>query len=120
MRLDKEGLQMFFRPWQIKCVKLLWTADKALGSRDVWSHLKDEASRASVINFLEAMTRYGLLEKTLVTGKGGHRGIYTAKYGEEETKKIPEKPLQTTTGKTITPKIMDPLTTCSETRPKKN
>jgi len=52
----------------------------------VWSPISDEISRASVVNFLEAMTLYGLLEKTLVTGKGGHRGIYTAKYSEQETK----------------------------------
>jgi len=45
-----------------------------------------------VINFLEAIIHYGLLEKTLITRKGGHRSIYTAKYGEEETKKYLKTP----------------------------
>ena len=43
-------------------------------------------SRASIINFLESAYENGFLEKSEITGKGGYRGVYKAKYDEPGTK----------------------------------
>ena len=66
-------------------MKTLWNSSDGLSSRMVWDPIKDEISRASVINFLEEMTLNGLLVKHEITGKGGHRGIYQARYDETGT-----------------------------------
>ncbi len=86
MDLEPEGLLMFFKPWQIKCMNALWSNSEGKSSRYVWEVVKDEISRASVINFLEEMTRNGLLSKNEITGKGGHRGIYKPVYDEQGTR----------------------------------
>ena len=44
-------------------------------------------SRASIINFLNAMVDEGLLGYTEITGKGGHRRIYSANYDEAGSKR---------------------------------
>jgi predicted transcriptional regulator len=43
-------------------------------------------SRASVINFLEAMREAGVLKGDERTGKGGHRWIYSPAMNEAEFK----------------------------------
>ena len=86
MDLSKTGLLMFFKPWQLANMKLLWDKARGLSSGEVWDGVDKERSRASVINFLEAMTLEGLLSKYKITGKGGHRGIYEPTYNELETR----------------------------------
>jgi len=62
-------------------------------SRDVWVNVnkdlmgKSTISRASIINFMNHMVDEGAVNYTEITGKGGHRRIYTAKYDEEGTKR---------------------------------
>jgi len=58
-----------------------------MSSRDAWLYcnkqlaVKDETiSRASVINFLNAMVDDGIFGYTEITGKGGHRRLYTSLY----------------------------------------
>ena len=57
-------------------------------SREIWQAVggNEAISRASIINFLESAYKNGLLTKTEITGKGGHRGVYKAKYDEAGTK----------------------------------
>ncbi len=43
---------MFFKPWQINCLRELWTTSESLSSRQVHNAVEDQVSRASVINFL--------------------------------------------------------------------
>ena len=86
MDLSKECLEMFFKPWQVEALKSLWSREGEMSSRDVWEAVDSDISRASVINFLEAMYQAGILDKSEITGKGGHRGMYTPKYDEVETK----------------------------------
>jgi len=43
---------------------------------------KRTISRASIINFLNAMVDESVLNYTEITGKGGHRRIYSAAYDE--------------------------------------
>jgi len=76
---------MFFKPWQLQCLNTLRKKDKPISSREVWEPIKNEISRASVINFLEDMTENTLLMKSETTGKGGYRRLYSAKMTKKET-----------------------------------
>ena len=84
---------MFFKEWQLYALQSLWKSNGSLTSREVWEAVnkKTKISRASVINFLEASHENGLLERDTTTGKGGHRGIYSAKYDEQGTKEYLKK-----------------------------
>ena len=87
----EKGLSMFFKGWQLKVFKYLWSIQPSgANSREVWSHIQETMpepmSRASVINFLQDMAEKGVLNQELKTGKGGHHGIYYHKYSESEFK----------------------------------
>jgi len=87
MDLTQEGLLMFFKPYQLDALKALWTSNRGMNTREVWDAVgSDKISRASVINFLADAAENGLLDMTTMMGKGGHRGIYAAKYDEAGTK----------------------------------
>ncbi|MHA1409661.1 MAG: hypothetical protein ACTSQY_05060, partial [Candidatus Odinarchaeia archaeon] len=93
LQLDtgKEGLEMFFKDWQVEALRYLWTVQpEGANSREVWTNvnhrLQGSISRASVINFLNAMVDEGLITYTEVTGKGGHHRVYAMQYGEAEFK----------------------------------
>ena len=43
-------------------------------------------SRASVIKFLQDMTKKGILLEEMRTGRGGYHGVYYQKYTESEFK----------------------------------
>jgi len=84
-----EGLAMVYKDYQEVAMKYLWRLNgKGASSRDVWMASiedmrgKKTISRASVINFLNAMVDEGVLNYTEITGKGGYRRIYSAKYDE--------------------------------------
>jgi len=47
-----------------------------------------EISRASIINFLNALVDDSVLEYTETTGKGGHHRIYSIPYDESEFKQF--------------------------------
>jgi len=59
-------------------------------SRAVWVNvnesLQGSISRASIINYLNAMVDEALLTYTETTGKGGHQRVYYMKHGETELK----------------------------------
>lgn len=85
------GLQAVLKDYQEIAMRILWETSSGLGSRQVWEEtnrrLKTETiSRASIINFLEAMREDGVLGGDDVTGKGGHRWIYKANMNEAEFK----------------------------------
>jgi hypothetical protein len=83
---------MFFRGYQVKALKALWSSDEGMSSREVWDAVgSDRISRASIINFLNDATENDLLEVEYTTGKGGHRGIYSPKRDEKETKEYLKK-----------------------------
>ena len=84
MDLQKEGLGMFFRDYQIAILQTLWK-NPSMNSRSVWEQVEN-ISRASVINFLNAMVDEGLLNYVTRTGKGGHQRIYSPKFDENGTK----------------------------------
>ena len=87
----KESMEMFFKDYQVESLRYLWRVQpEGANSRAVWENVNDSLqgsiSRASVINYLNAMVDEGLLTYTERTGKGGHQRVYYTKYGETEFK----------------------------------
>ena len=87
--LSSEGLAMVLKDYQEVALHYLWRLDGGgASSRDVWMQVNEDLkgkktiSRASIINFLNSMVDEGVLHYTEITGKGGHRRIYSAKYNE--------------------------------------
>jgi len=79
--LSKEGLLSVFKPYQIAVMHGFWDKEEPMKSRAVYDYLQDiggEAamSRATVINFLNAMVDEGFLDYEEVTGKGGYHRVY--------------------------------------------
>ena len=74
--LSETGLEMFFRPYQIEALELLWNTEETLSSRKVWEQVNQKLdgtiSRASIINFLNASVENGLrlLRKEATRGSG--------------------------------------------------
>ncbi len=91
MDLSANGFEMFFKPWQVVAIKyLISIRPKGANSREVYVHVssKMEISRASIINFLNALVDDSVLEYTETTGKGGHHRIYSIPYSESEFKQF--------------------------------
>jgi predicted transcriptional regulator len=93
-----KGLAMVLKDYQEVALKYLWRLKgQGASSRDVWFQVKEDLkgvktiSRASIINFLNAMVDEGVLNYTEITGKGGHRRIYSAKYDEAKFKQYVAK-----------------------------
>jgi hypothetical protein len=87
----RDHLEMFFKDWQVEALRYLWSVRPGdANSRAVWENvnlsLQGSISRASVINFLNAMVDEGLLTYTERTGKGGHQRLYTIAFDEQEFK----------------------------------
>ena len=84
---------MLLKDYQKVALEYLWRLDgDGASSRDVWIQVNEDLkgkrtiSRASIINFLNSMVDEGVLNYTEITGKGGHRRIYSARYNEVEFK----------------------------------
>ena len=96
--LTETGLEMFFKPYQIAALDLLWNSDEHLSSREVWEKVNESLpgtiSRASIINFLNESVENGLLDFVETTGKGGYRRLYTSKWSKDETSKYLSKIVQ--------------------------
>jgi hypothetical protein len=88
--LSETGLGMFFKPYQIVSLGILWNSEDTLSSRQVWElaneQLPGTISRASIINFLNASVETGLLNYVETTGKGGYRRLYSSKLSEPDTR----------------------------------
>ena len=90
MDLSKSGLEMFFKPYQVKALHILWESRESLNSRQVWVKVNEDVnqriSRASTINSLNSIVELGILNYEEVSGKGGYHRIYSPKYSKFETK----------------------------------
>jgi predicted transcriptional regulator len=85
------GLAMMLKDYQQEALHYIWAKGEGASSRDVWSQVNKKLktrsiSRASIINFLNAMVDEGVLNYTEITGKGGHRRIYSTKLNEAQFK----------------------------------
>ena len=87
--MTQTGLEMFFKPYMIASLELLWSTEETLSSRQVWEKVNEmlpgTISRASIINFLNASVETGLLNYVETTGKGGYRRLYTPKMDKATT-----------------------------------
>ncbi|GAH70308.1 unnamed protein product [marine sediment metagenome] len=90
----EDDFRTVVKDYQEVSLKYLWRlGGGGASSRDVWVNVnkdlmgKRTISRASIINFLNSMVDEGVLNYTEITGKGGHRRIYTSKYDEAGFKK---------------------------------
>jgi hypothetical protein len=73
---------VIFKQWQKIALKVIEdNGQSAIGTRDIWTRtmnlLGSKISRASVINFCEALRGVGLLMGEQQTGKGGIRWGYS-------------------------------------------
>jgi len=85
----EEDLRMILKDYQETALRYIWRlGGEGASSRDVWVQVNEDLkgertiSRASIINFLNAMVDDGVLNYTEITGKGGHRRIYSMRYDE--------------------------------------
>ena len=83
------GLSKVFRDYQQEALRFIWKSEgKGLTSRVVYMHVNKRLdggksiSRASIINFLNAMVEEGVLDYVEETAKGGYRRVYSAKLDE--------------------------------------
>ncbi len=81
---SKDGLEKVLRDYQIEVLNLLWenSSGQGLTSRVVYEGVNDRlglksVSRASIINFLNAMCDEGVLDFEEETCKGGMRRKYS-------------------------------------------
>lgn len=85
----KAGLRTVLKDWQEAALRAVWDSERPLSSSDVWIEANmrlgeaGSISRASVINFLQAMAVEGVLLEEHRSGKGGYHGIYAPKLDEE-------------------------------------
>ena len=91
LNTGKTSLAMFFKDYQVESLRYLWRIQpEGANSRSVWTNVNESIqgsiSRASVINYLNAMVDESLLTYTETTGKGGIQRVYSTKYGETEFK----------------------------------
>ena len=88
-----DGLSKVFRDYQEEALRFVWERnEEGAISREVWSRVNDNLdgktiSRASIINFLNAMVDEGVLDYNERTGKGGYHRVYRPKLNEVAFKK---------------------------------
>jgi len=115
----EDGFRTVVKDYQEVAFRYLWRLDGGgASSRDIWVNVnkdlmgKGSISRASIINFMNYMVDEGALDYTEITGKGGHRRIYYAKFDESGfkeyiAKKIISKLLETWPEATL--KVIDTI-----------
>ena len=85
LNLDGVGLGMFLLPYQEDALNYLYDVGEA-NSRQAWGYVNrygapDPKSRASVINYLQAMAEEGLIAFREQSGKGGYHKVYCPSLG---------------------------------------
>jgi hypothetical protein len=88
-----EGLSKVLRDYQEEALKFVWENSDGVKSREVCLHVnetfegKKTISRASIINFLNAMVDEDVLNYVERSGKGGYHRVYLPKLDESGFKK---------------------------------
>jgi hypothetical protein len=85
--VSQAGLATVLKDYQELALRVIWGSSEGTNSRTVWLEtnkaLKTSTiSRASIINFLEAMREMSVLSGEERTGKGGHHWVYRAAMDE--------------------------------------
>jgi hypothetical protein len=94
----EDGFRTVVKDYQEMALRFVWgSGERGVSTREAWLHVNKELggsgsiSRASIINFLNAMVDEGALSYTETTGKGGHRRIYSPPLDEEGFKRYVTK-----------------------------
>ena len=83
-----DDLSKIFKDYQEEAIKFVWeVGERGTISREVWTKVNERLvgktiSRASIINFLNAMVDEGVLDYNERTGKGGYHRVYRPKLDE--------------------------------------
>ncbi len=83
-----DDLSKIFKDYQEEAIKFVWeVGEQGTISREVWTKVNERLvgktiSRASIINFLNAMVDEGVLDYNERTGKGGYHRVYRPKLDE--------------------------------------
>ena len=91
---NRDGLSKVFRDYEEEALRLVWEkGDEGVISREVWNHVNENLngktiSRASIINYLNAMVDEGVLDYDERTGKGGYHRVYRPKLVEAEFRRF--------------------------------
>ena len=88
---SETGLRAVLKDYQEIALRVIWASPEGLGSKAVMDRVNaglqgKTISRASVINFLEAMRETGVLKGEERTGKGGHHWVYSPAMDEQQYK----------------------------------
>ncbi|MDH5704168.1 MAG: hypothetical protein OEY99_08120 [Aigarchaeota archaeon] len=92
-----EGFSKVLRDYQEEALRFVWGSEQGVNSRLVWLHVNEAfggektISRASIINFLNAMVDEGVLDYEERSGKGGYHRVYQPKLDEGGFKKAVAK-----------------------------
>ena len=92
-----EGLSKVLRDYQEEALRFVWGSEQGVNSRSVWLHVNEAfggektISRASIINFLNAMVDEGVLNYEEKSGKGGYHRVYLPKLDKNGFKKAVAK-----------------------------
>jgi len=78
---SREGLSKVLKDYQELAMRFVWGSDSGATSKEVWLGVNKglegrTVSRASVINFLNAMVDEGVLGYEEESGKGGYHRVY--------------------------------------------
>ena len=89
----QSGLLTVFKDYEVEELKYLWQKGSEASSREVYIAVnlamgEGSISRASIINSLNRMVELGILKYSEITGKGGHRGIYSSAMNEDQLKEF--------------------------------
>ncbi len=90
---ENDGLSMVFRDYQEEAVRFVWeVGDRGAISKEAWIRVNERLvgktiSRASIINFLNAMVDEGVFDYHEETGKGGYHRVYRPKLDESSFKR---------------------------------
>lgn len=91
---NKSGLEKVLRDYQVEALRAVWeNAEEGVTSREAYRYVNKALegvktiSRASIINFLNAMCDEGVLTYEEETCKGGMRRKYSPKLSEREFEK---------------------------------
>jgi len=89
---SKQGLETVMRDYQALAMRFLWErGEEGAISREIWLNVNKilmeeegrSVSRASIINFANAMVDVGIFNYTEKPGKGGYHRVYTPAFDEE-------------------------------------
>jgi hypothetical protein len=89
LRLKHEGSKALMKDYQKTALLKLLEQTEPIGTAKMWELIQEElgidsVSRASVIFFLQDLSKYGYAEETTGTGKGGNRRLYQIILSKEE------------------------------------